>query len=437
VHKGRYSLTSSIYRSLAIRLVLACTAISLLFGGISYVRSYGDIGDDVMQHARNEIDWLRYRIRALMSEDGLPLQEAAERVLAEDPQHELDRRHGQFVFARLAAEAGELSAVWADEEASRDDELLGAFRSREQVPIGEELTPRPFDLAGRVFLELQIPIQGQQSASGYVYAIFQLSEQALQRVQRDLLTTIAYVVLIVFATAVVLFPIIVMLVRRVSRFSEDLLDSNLETLQVLGGAIAKKDSDTDAHNYRVTLYSVRLAEAIDLDADDIRSLIKGAFLHDVGKIGIRDEILLKPGRLDADEFAVMKTHVDHGLEIVGKSRWLKDAVSVVGSHHEKFDGNGYPTGSRGESIPITARIFAIADVFDALASKRPYKEPLTFKETMQILEQGRGKHFDPGLLDEFAMIAPRLHETLCGRDDPALRADLEDVVSRYFKGQPA
>lgn len=313
--------------------------------------------------------------------------------------------------------------------------LTAALRSRPRLPAAREQAPRRFQLGERVLLELQVPISGPSLEAGLGYAVFQISEQAFARIQRDLLITVAFVVLIVFATALLLYPIILTLMRRISRYAEGLLDANLETLQVPGSAIAKKDSDTDARNYRITLYSVRLAEVAGLDVDVIRTLIKGAFLHDIGKIGIRDEILVKPGRLDADEFAVMKQHVDHGLEIVGKSRWLEDAAAVVGSHHEKFDGSGYPAGSRGASIPILARIFAIADVFDALASKRPYKEPLSFEEKMQILEQGRGRHCDPDLLDSFAQIAPDLHARLCGRDDPQLRAELEQTVSRYFRRQ--
>ena len=157
-------------------------------------------------------------------------------------------------------------------------------------------------------------------------------------------------------------------------------------------------------------------------------------MHDVGKIGIRDHILHKPARLDADEFAVMQTHVNHGLDIVRRSAWLADAEDVVGGHHEKYDGSGYPNAAAGESIPAEARIFAIADVFDALTSRRPYKEPLAFDETMQILDSGRGRHFDPDMLDRFATIARELYDQYCGRDDEQLRDEVRTVVRRWFVG---
>jgi len=124
--------------------------------------------------------------------------------------------------------------------------------------------------------------------------------------------TTGVAVIIVIVTTLLLYPTIIRLVRRLAGLSENLLDANLQMLGVLGSAIAKRDSDTDVHNYRVTIYSVRLAEAVGLDEATIRSLMKGAFLHDVGKIGITDAILLKPGRLTEAEFAEMKKHVSHG-----------------------------------------------------------------------------------------------------------------------------
>jgi HD-GYP domain-containing protein (c-di-GMP phosphodiesterase class II) len=120
------------------------------------------------------------------------------------------------------------------------------------------------------------------------------------------------VIAVVLGTAALLYPVIVRLMRRVTGLSTDLLEANLEMLSTLGSAIAKRDADTDAHNYRVTIYSVRLAQAAGLDAPRIQALIKGAFLHDVGKIGIPDHILLKPGKLDDREYAEMKKHVAHG-----------------------------------------------------------------------------------------------------------------------------
>jgi len=175
------------------------------------------------------------------------------------------------------------------------------------------------------------------------------------------------------------------------------------------------------------------AEAAGLDRRTVQALIKGAFLHDVGKIGIPDHILLKPGKLNDEEYAEMKRHVTHGLDIVRRAAWLADAEAVVGHHHEKYDGSGYDARLKSDAIPVVARIFAIADVFDALTSRRPYKEPLAFDAAMEILERGRGAHFDPRLLDAFAGIARPLHDLLANRDDAYPRQEAQRIVARYFK----
>jgi HD-GYP domain-containing protein (c-di-GMP phosphodiesterase class II) len=200
----------------------------------------------------------------------------------------------------------------------------------------------------------------------------------------------------------------------------------------LGSAIAKRDSDTDTHNYRVTLYAVRLAEAMELNRDNIESLIVGAFLHDVGKIGIPDQILLKPGRLTAEEFEIMKHHVIFGGEIIQDSNWLKRARDVVLFHHEKFDGSGYPHGIYGKDIPLNARLFAVVDVFDALMSKRPYKEPLLVEEALKILRDGAGKHFDPDVAGTFEFIAPGLYGEIGQADKTYLQAALKTLINKYF-----
>jgi HD-GYP domain-containing protein (c-di-GMP phosphodiesterase class II) len=133
----------------------------------------------------------------------------------------------------------------------------------------------------------------------------------------------------------------------------------------------------------------------------------------------------------------MKLHVNHGLDIIFKSAWLKEASAVVGSHHEKYEGNGYPSGLKGETIPVMARIFAIADVFDALTSHRPYKEPLSYDETMDILMKGRGSHFDPEILDVFMKISRPLFDLYGGADDDRARKDLNGIVKKYYKADVA
>ena len=265
-----------------------------------------------------------------------------------------------------------------------------------------------------------------------IYGIYALSDIALDEFNQRLRRTLLLVMLIVATTSLILYPVVLGLIRRVEGLSLRLLDANLAVIQTLGGAIAKRDSDTDAHNYRVTLYAVRLAEAVGVDEETMQGLIKGAFLHDVGKIGTEDRVLLKPGRLDEDEFTIMRRHVGHGIDIVTRSSWLGDAIPVVSCHHEKYDGTGYPQALSGEEIPMGARIFAIADVFDALTSVRPYKKAFPLEEALEILLEGRGRHFDPELLDRFVVLAPELHSGFAGDESDRVRGEVAAIVRVYF-----
>lgn len=431
-----YSLRTFVHRVLALRLVAATLAIAALFGGIAGYRTYDRIGAEVAQVARSSIEWMRIGVRQRLESNGSDLAGAMQQVLDAGPVQRPDRRYGQFVYARFYDPRGNgLAERLQPLDADADALKAQIAATARQFPQAEDGWHEQIDIAGRPYFHLVIPVANRQGTTiAHAEGLFRISDETVAQVRRHALQTAGYVGLIVLATALLLYPVILRLMRRLARYSEQLVASNLETLEVLGSAIAKRDSDTDAHNYRVTLYALRLAEAAGLDGERRRTLIKGAFLHDVGKIGIRDHILHKPARLDADEFRIMKTHVDHGLDIVRRSAWLADAEGVVGGHHEKYDGSGYPGAAVGAAIPVEARIFAIADVFDALTSRRPYKEPLSFDETMKILESGREKHFDPLLLDLFGVIARGLYDRYSGRDDPALREELRTTVGRFFSG---
>jgi len=235
--------------------------------------------------------------------------------------------------------------------------------------------------------------------SAYGETFFAVAPETMEKTRAKAIRLAGASILIVLLTTGLLYPVVVTLLNRVSSLSARLFEANLEMLNVLGSAVAKRDSDTDSHNYRVTIISVKLAEALGLPKQKIQRLIKGAFLHDVGKIGIEDDILHKPGRLSEDEFAQMKNHVPYGVDIVTRAEWIKEAADIVEYHHEKYDGSGYGNGLKGDQIPDITRIFSIADVFDALTSRRPYKEAFSFKKTMEIIRSGKGNHFDPVYVD--------------------------------------
>lgn len=346
----------------------------------------------------------------------------------------LPQRDGRIVLARLYALDGRELAQYVYEEHPQREAVAAFMTGQPPATRLAEESVTAVDIAGTGHFFVQVPLRSDAGAIvGRVMAVYAPTAVYLQELRERLWRAVAAAAAIVLATTLLLYPVIVRLMRRVVRLSDDLLDANLEMLSVVGSAIAKRDADTDAHNYRVTIYSVRLAEQVRVGTKDIQSLIKGAFLHDVGKIGIPDHILLKPGKLDDSEFAEMQKHVAHGLDIVRRAAWLTDAEEVVGCHHEKFDGGGYGDGLHAEAIPLNARIFAIADVFDALTSRRPYKEPLDFETAMRVLEKGRGTHFDPKLLDAFATIARPLYRNFANRDDDYPREVLHDIVIRYFK----
>jgi len=211
-----------------------------------------------------------------------------------------------------------------------------------------------------------------------------------------------------------------------------LLLSNLASLKALGSAVAKRDSGTSAHNFRVTLMALRVGQAVGMDAATMRRLIKGALLHDIGKIAIPDAVLLKPGALDAEETEVMRTHVHHGLDIVHSSPWLAEAADVVGGHHERFDGGGYPAGRAGQNIPLAARVFAVADVFDALASERPYKEAMPVAEVIERIRAKSGTHFDPDIVEVAIPVLLHTHDEVVA--GPASLAEhlVDDEIARRF-----
>jgi putative nucleotidyltransferase with HDIG domain len=246
------------------------------------------------------------------------------------------------------------------------------------------------------------------------------------------MVTLLVALIAVALTTLCLYPIILSLNRNVVRHSHDLLAGNIELMEVVGSAIAKRDSATSMHNYRVATYAVKLAESVGLGRDEIRDLIAGAFLHDVGKIGICDSILLKPAELDPQESEVMRTHVALGVDILRKSNWLLRARAVVEYHHEKFDGSGYNKGLAGDEIPLIARIFAVVDVFDALTSVRPYKQAHSFAEAIAVIERGAGSYFDPRLAHAFIAIAEPLYRESRDVSQAEVETRLQDMIRKYF-----
>lgn len=194
--------------------------------------------------------------------------------------------------------------------------------------------------------------------------------------------------------------------------ADELKQTRLQVIQRLGRAAEYKDNETGLHVMRMSHYAQVLARAYGLSEQHAEDLLHAAPMHDIGKIGIADSILLKPGKLTADEYREMQKHPLIGAEIIGDcdSELLKMAKTVALYHHEKWDGTGYPHGLAGEAIPVEARIVAVSDVFDALTSERPYKKAWSLEDTLAFMHSQKGCHFEPQLIDLLEQNLPKILE---------------------------
>jgi putative nucleotidyltransferase with HDIG domain len=184
------------------------------------------------------------------------------------------------------------------------------------------------------------------------------------------------------------------------------------TLEALGDALDLKDRETEGHSRRVTAFTIAIARAMGLTADQIRVIARGAFLHDIGKMAIPDAILNKPGALTPDEVAIMREHSYHGYQIVRKIPFLQEASEIVYAHQERFDGTGYPRGLKGDQIPLGARMFAVADTLDAITSDRPYRPAQTLTAAREEIQRWAGRQFDPEVVKMFLSMPENIWDDL-------------------------
>ncbi len=238
-----------------------------------------------------------------------------------------------------------------------------------------------------------------------------------------------------------------------ARLFDELERSNIElrlaydtTIEGWSRALDLKDEETEGHSRRVTELAVQLAARLGLKGEELVHVRRGALLHDIGKMGVPDRILLKPGKLDDEEWEVMKRHTTLAHELLSGIRFLRPALAIPHSHHERWDGTGYPLGLRGTDIPIAARLFAVVDVYDALTSDRPYRQAWTQDRAVGYLQQESGSHFDPEVVSEFLDMLdergsglagggtrPRHENAARARDEDAARARPGDASRDPFK----
>jgi response regulator RpfG family c-di-GMP phosphodiesterase len=195
------------------------------------------------------------------------------------------------------------------------------------------------------------------------------------------------------------------ILKQVERTYED-------TLEALGAAIDLRDNETAGHSRRVCLYSMRMARAVGWQNEKLQNLARGAFLHDIGKLGVPDSILLKPGPLTTEEREVMQRHAQIGFDLIKEIPFLASAAEIVLCHHERYDGRGYPRGLKAEQIPASARIFSVADTLDAMTSQRPYRKAVSFEEAHDTIRELSGTQCDPEAVSVFLKIPQSTWSTL-------------------------
>ncbi len=219
-------------------------------------------------------------------------------------------------------------------------------------------------------------------------------------------------------------------------------DAYRTTLKALTAALETRDSETHGHSERVVNFSLRLGRELGLGGEEMRSLEFGSLLHDIGKIGVPDAILRKPAKLTDDEWVRMREHPLHGQKILRGIEFLAGASRVVGQHHEKWDGTGYPLGLRGEGIDLNARIFAVADAFDAITSDRVYRAGRGYDAALAELEAYAGRQFDPRVVEAFRRVPPAewdeiRRRSLEERERIATARRVEQVAQNLYAGSGA
>lgn len=410
------------------RLALAWLVLSLLIGGLVHFLGNVRLDNHVVNMAKSETaSYTDALLSYLKSPSGQALAELNRKIRYEIEKDNLIVVEFYDVASHKITEAVKPAARVVESRLPKH----GTGFADENGIIAKKLI-----LGNDTYLRVFVPIHdGTGAKIAYLEGVYHAPRDIISQIKQQTLWSLILVILVIFTTALVLYPLIIRLNRKLLDYSHSLALTNIGMLKVLGSAIAKRDSDTNIHNYRVTLYSVRIGERLELSPSTMQGLIKGAFLHDLGKIAIADAILHKPGKLTDEEFEIMKSHVQHGEDIIRGYDWLKDAVDVTRCHHEKFDGSGYPSGLTGGDIPLNARIFAVADVFDALTSKRPYKEPFSFDVAVKILRESLGSHFDPDVAQLFLDHAAALYAEICNNDEAVLHEKLEVCIGTYFQQQ--
>ncbi|WP_072680499.1 HD-GYP domain-containing protein [Arcobacter sp. LA11] len=326
--------------------------------------------------------------------------------------------------------------VFIDDELILENRNLYSKKLEERISkldkISEDICTEIIDIDdGDIYFYYQSRINvGNKNI--YVNILQKYDIEIVQLIKNELY----FLLFIIFSNMIILifaiFPLIYNQYKKVISSNNNLLLSYFNTITSLGTAISKRDGDTSEHNYRVTYYSYKIAKKINIEKERMGGLLIGSFLHDIGEIAIQDNILLKKDKLTKDEFEIMKTHVFHGMDIIKDIEWLNEANSIIKFHHEKIDGTGYPFGLKDKNIPLEARVFAIVDVFDALTSKRPYKEAINIYDSFEIIKNDIGTHFDKEIVKVFEEIYEDSFLYITQKNEKELKEIFYKQLKPYF-----
>ena len=315
---AKHSLQNFVRRTLVYRLVAVGLALSLLIGLTVLVIERDRVSQEAIDVAVERLSLFSSRYGHLLADPDNLDPEKINQAFIEFRSARSQDKLGSFVFVGFYDAHGKVITEFFDEQQER----LGEVKKKQQqmeinMPADGNYQYDIIRIAGLPYLRITLPvINNSQRTVGFMNGFFAFSAETIDAFRLRGLRSMITAMLIVLLTTAMLYPVILRLTQRITRFAEQLLEANLDTLETLGNAIALRDSDTNAHNYRVSIYAARIGEELDLSGQIMRTLIKGSFLHDVGKIGIPDGILLKPGKLDDKEFEIMKTHVEQGRNII-------------------------------------------------------------------------------------------------------------------------
>jgi len=405
------------------RIFIVSFVMSLLLGSAEYGYQMYTIDQQTIERVTRESSKALHAL--MLSEQNISTQD-------HELNEVLEALQDHFVIVELyntqlqkLVESIDPTASWVEHELKK--QVAHGFG------FGDEVLYRRLHLSDQWFWQVVMPLKSTQGGlEGYFEGVYHLTAIEERTLYQSVVMSVLMVIVAALATGFIMYPLLIRLTRHLEEKSQAVLLGNVELMEVMGEAIARRDSDTNIHNYRVTLYAIRLAEAMGYPDAQMSALVAGSFLHDVGKIGIPDAILLKAGKLTNEEFEIMKTHVTIGAEILARASWLAHARDIPLYHHEKYDGSGYMTGLSGEDIPLSARIFAVVDVFDALTANRPYKQAMPLDQALDIIQAGAGSHFDPEIVRVFNEHASQWYDAVYLQTSDLVERNLRQKVTQVF-----